>query len=73
MADTRMTLLELADSLSELERELLLGTSPHWGSWMFDVGADLCRKGLARRENGSIYMDTPLAKQVIASLRARAQ
>jgi hypothetical protein len=49
-------------SLTDLERELLLGTAKGWGSWMFDVGADLCAKGLGRRDNrGSIYFDTPLA------------
>lgn len=65
-------LLELADSLTPLERELLLGESDGWGSWMFECGAGLCAKGLGRRDNGSIYFDTPLAKDMIAHLRSLA-
>ena len=62
---------ELAESLGPLERELLLGESGGWGSWMFECGAGLCAKGLGRRQNGSIYFDTPLAKQVATALRAK--
>ena len=67
----REKLLELAESLTPLERELFMGESDHWGSWMFMVGQDLCAKGLGRKENGSIYFDTPLAKQLAAALRSK--
>jgi hypothetical protein len=62
---------ELIAGLTDLERELLTGRATGWGSWMFEVGADLCAKGLARRENGSIHIDTPLAKQVLAALQTK--
>lgn len=62
-------LIELANELTPLERELLLGESEGWGSWMFECGAGLCAKGLGRRSNGSIYFDTPLAKDMIDHLR----
>jgi hypothetical protein len=61
---------KIAAELSPLERELLLGESGGWGSWMFSVGSALCAKGLGTKRDGSIYLDTPLAKQVIAALRS---
>lgn len=61
-------LLRLVNGLTRLERSLLLGTAPHWGSWMFMVGSDLVAKGLGRKDRGSIYLDTKLADQVRATL-----
>lgn len=54
--------------LTDLERELLLGKSGGWGSWMFECGSGLVAKGLGSKRNGSIYFDTLLAKQVIDRL-----
>ena len=59
---------EVAESLSSLDRELFLGLSPGWGSWMFAIGNDLCAKGLGTRRDGSIYFDTPLAHEVRQAL-----
>ena len=58
----------IAASLDTMERDLLLGQPKGWGSWMFEVGAGLCAKGLGTRRNGSIYFDTPLAAEVKAIL-----
>lgn len=66
-------LVELANELTPLERQLLLGEIGAWGSWLFECGAGLCAKGLGRRSNGSIYLDTPLAKDMIAHLRTLSQ
>jgi len=59
---------KIVRGLSAMERELLLGQSKGWGSWMFSVGNDLCAKGLGRKHEGSIYLDTPLGLQVRAAL-----
>jgi hypothetical protein len=64
------SLLELAEQLSEHERALLLGECDGWGSWMFEAGGHLCSLGLGTKRHGSITFDTPLAKELIASLRA---
>jgi hypothetical protein len=66
--DNTQKLLDLEAGLTDLERELFYGTATGWGSWMFEVGSDLVTKGLGRKENGSIYFDTPLANE----LRARS-
>lgn len=66
-------LLRLADKLTVRERALLLGECDRWRSWMFEAGSYLCSLGLGTKHNGSITFDTPLAKQLISTLRSRAQ
>jgi hypothetical protein len=65
-------LLELADKLTSHEIDLLLGNCEGWGSWMFEAGEHLCSLGLGTKSYGSIRFDTPLAKELISYLRARA-
>jgi hypothetical protein len=69
---TDKALLELAERLCSLDKQLLLGACDGWGSWMFDSGEYMCGLGLGRKHAGSIYFDTPLAKELIGFLRARA-
>lgn len=61
----------IADSLTPLEQQLLLGECDRWGSWMFTAGARLCGLGLGTKRDGSIRFDTALAHEVIALLRGR--
>lgn len=53
----------VAAGLTDLERELLTGQSPGWGSWMFSVAADLAGKGLMKQRDGS-YFTTPAGEAV---------
>jgi hypothetical protein len=39
----------VAASLTSLERSLMCDDELGWGSWMWDVGMDLVRKGLMAR------------------------
>jgi hypothetical protein len=68
MTDDKQTSDEIAEGLTRLERELFMGEAEGWGSWMFGCAGGLCLKGLGRKENGSIYFDTPLANEVRAHL-----
>jgi hypothetical protein len=61
----------MVEQLSDLEKELLLGESKQWGSWMMSCGKGLIAKGLGTTANGSIMFDTPLALEVIQILRAQ--
>ena len=66
-------LRELAEKLTEHEKQLLLGECDGWGSWMFEAGGYLCSLGLGTKRYGSIAFDTPLAKEMIVYLRAREE
>lgn len=68
MTNSPISETDIVERLTPLEIELLTGTSSGWGSWMFECGEGLCARGLGRKENCSIYFDTPLAKRVIARL-----
>jgi hypothetical protein len=47
----------MVEQLSDLEKELLLGESKQWGSWMMSCGKGLIAKGLGTTANGSIMFD----------------
>lgn len=55
---------DIAGKLSPLEIDLLCGRCEGWGSWMFTAGGFMVSLGLGRKENGSIFFDTPLADEV---------
>lgn len=59
----------IAQSLTQHEKDLLLGTPEGWGSWMWDVGRGLVKKGLGTMGPGTIEFNTPLANQVRLALR----
>lgn len=63
-----MTLEQIADKLSDLDKSLLLGEEKGWGSWMMESGSYMVSLGLGTKRDGSIYFDTPLAKQMIEYL-----
>jgi hypothetical protein len=54
--------------LSDLERELIMGTSKGWGSWMWGVSGDLVRKGLMFNEAPGVRALTPRGEAVRAIL-----
>jgi hypothetical protein len=58
------------DSLSEMDRQLLLGECKSWGSWMWSSGSYMVSLGLGTKRQGNIQFDTPLAAAVIEKLRA---
>jgi hypothetical protein len=60
----------IADSLTECERDLLLGFASGWGSWMWEAGEVLCSKGLGTRGPGTIQFNTPLANEVREYLKS---
>ena len=62
---------KIADRLSDLERDILLGRCDGWGSWMFSAGSRLVSLGLGTKRAGSISFDTDLAGQVRSILLER--
>jgi hypothetical protein len=59
----------IAASLTQEERDLLLGNPNGWGSWMWSCACGMIGKGIARRTAAGIDFDTDLARNVRARLR----
>lgn len=55
---------EIAESLSDLELELLTGRTKGWGSWMWAVSGDLIAKGLMKADSDTKRSLTPLGEAV---------
>lgn len=71
MEPTREQVAAVATQLAESQKDLLLEQCSGWGSWMWEAGNDMVRKGLGTRRAGSIQFDTPLAEAVRNYLRSQ--
>lgn len=61
----------LIDQFDELDLDLFMGRTTHWGGWMWDAGKRFVRVGLASQNGGSIQFDTPLAEAAKARIEYR--
>lgn len=55
---------QIAERLTDCERDLLLGRVSGWGSWMWSAGSHMVSLGLGTKRLGSIDFDTPLGLAV---------
>lgn len=64
-------IVRVARGLSDLERELLLGTSKSWGSWMWGVSGELIRKGLFVQHSETSRGPSAFGEQVRSHLQTQ--